>query len=178
MSKLTKYREKLNLTQEELAEKSGLSIRTIQRFEAGTTLKGHSLNALSQALNIPRYQLTEDTNEPSINYKLIKLINLSSLPFVIIPLANIVVPLLIMFWKKEANEITKQIVSVQIIWTILTAVIFLLSPFIGKVFSQENKLTLIVLIVSLLLNICIILLNTMSLDKKKQLRIKLNFSFL
>jgi transcriptional regulator with XRE-family HTH domain len=34
MSELKKIREKQNLTQEELAEKSGLSVRTIQRIEA------------------------------------------------------------------------------------------------------------------------------------------------
>lgn len=178
MSKLTAYREKLNLTQDELANKTGLSVRTIQRIEAGSKPKGHSLNVLSQALNVSKEQLTGERNEPSFNYKLTKLINLSSLPFVIIPLANIAIPLLIMYYKKEVNSLTKQIVSVQILWTILSAVIFLLSPFISRLFSSENKLTLLVLIVSILINIFIILRNAMSLDKKNELCIKLNFSFL
>jgi len=178
MSKLTKYREKLNLTQDELADKTGLSVRTIQRIEAGSKPKGHSLNVLAQALNVSKEELTEERNEPTFNYKLTKLINLSSLPFVIIPLANIAIPLLIMYYKKEVNSLTKQVVSVQILWTILSAVIFLLSPFIGRLFSSQNKLTLIVLIASILVNIFIILLNTISLDKKNELRIKLNFSFL
>jgi transcriptional regulator with XRE-family HTH domain len=178
MSKLTKYREKLNLTQDELAEKSGISVRTIQRIEAGSKPKGHSLNVLSKALNVSREQLTEEKNEPSLNYRLIKLINLSSLPFVVIPLANIALPLIIMYGKKEINPITKQIVSVQIFWTIISAVLFLLSPFISRFISSENKLTLIVLIVSVLLNICIILLNAIAIDKNNELSIKLNFSFL
>lgn len=178
MSQLTKYRKKQNLTQDELADKTGLSVRTIQRIEAGSKPKGHSLNVLIQALNVSKEQLTEEENKPSFNYKLIKFINLSSLPFVIIPLANIAVPLLIMYTKKEVNSVTKQIVSVQILWTILSAVTFLLSPFIGKLFSAQNKLTLLVLIVSILVNIFIILRNTISLDKKNELRIKLNFSFL
>ncbi|MFK8036914.1 MAG: helix-turn-helix domain-containing protein [Crocinitomicaceae bacterium] len=178
MSKLTKYREKLNLTQEELADKSGVSVRTIQRIEAGAKLKGHSLNVLAKALDVSNEQLTEEKDESSINFKLTKLINLSSLPFVIIPLVNIAIPLLIMYYKKEFNSITKQIVSVQILWTILSVVLFLLSPFISRIFSLENKLTLIVLIVSILINIFIILRNTISLDKKRELYIKLNFSFL
>jgi len=178
MSNLTKYREKLNLTQDELANKTGLSVRTIQRIEAGSKPKGHSLNVLVQALNVSKEELTEERNEPTFNYKLTKLINLSSLPFVIIPLANIAIPLLIMYYKKEVNSLTKQVVSVQILWTILSAVIFLLSPFIGRLFSSQNKLTLIVLIASILVNIFIILLNTISLDKKNELRIRLNFSFL
>lgn len=178
MSKLTKYREKLNLTQEELAGKSGISVRTIQRIEAGAKPKGHSLNVLAQALNVSKEQLTEESNGPSFNKKLIKLINLSSLPFVIIPLANIIIPLLIIYYKKEFNSLTKQIVSVQIFWTILTTILFLLSPFINRMFSSENKLTLIVIIVSILVNIFIILRNTIALDKKNKLHIKLNFSFL
>jgi len=178
MSKLTEYREKQNLTQDELAHKSGLSVRTIQRIEAGSTPKGHSLNALSQALNVTREQLIEEENKSSFNFRLIKLINLSSLPFVIIPLANIAVPLIIMYVRKEVNSVTKQIISIQILWTIISAVLFLLSPFVSRLFSSENKLTLIVLIVSILLNMYIILRNTMALDKKNELHIKLNFSFL
>jgi transcriptional regulator with XRE-family HTH domain len=178
MSKLTKHREKLNLTQEELADKSGLSVRTIQRIEAGSKPKGHSLNVLAQTLNVSKDQLTEGRNEPSFNYKLTKLINLSSLPFVIIPLANIAIPLLIMYYKNEFNSLTKQVVSVQILWTILSAILFLLSPFISRIFSSENKLTLIVLIVSILTNIFIILRNAIALDKKNKMHIKLNFNFL
>ena len=178
MNKLTEYREKLNLTQSELATKSGLSVRTIQRIEAGATLKGHSLNALSQALNIPIEKFIEAENESSLNYKLIKLINLSSLPFVIVPLANIAIPLLIMYGKKEVNDMTKKIVSVQILWSILSAIFFLLSPFIGKLISLQNSLVLIVMIVSVLVNIGIILINTISLDENNSLRIKLKFNFL
>ena len=139
MSKLTKHIEKKYLTQDELAKISGLSVRTIQRIEAGATPRGHSLTALSLALDMPKEQLTENEGVLSVNYKLIKLINLSSLPFVFIPIANIAVPLLIMYWRKEVNELTKQVVSVQIIWTILTAVVFLLSPFISKLFFEENQ---------------------------------------
>jgi transcriptional regulator with XRE-family HTH domain len=178
MSKLTKYREKQNLTQDELAKKSGVSVRTIQRIEAGSIPKGHTLNVLSQALNVGRERLTEEKTEPSFNYKLIKLINLSSLPFVAIPLANIAIPLVIMYSKKEINSLTKQIVSVQILWTVISAVLFLLSPFISRLFSSENKLTLLVLIVSILLNICIIIWNAIAIDKNNDLSIKLNFSFL
>jgi transcriptional regulator with XRE-family HTH domain len=178
MSKLTEYREKLNLTQDELAKKSGVSVRTIQRIEAGSKPKGHSLNVLSKALNVSREQLSEEEIEPSLNYRLIKLINLSSLPFVVIPLANIAIPLMIMYGKKEVNSITKQIISVQILWTIISAVLFLLSPFISRLYTSENKLTLIVLIASILLNIFFILRNAIAIDKKSELSIKLNFSFL
>ena len=41
MSILLELREKLNLTQEELAKKANISVRTIQRIEAGTKPKLH-----------------------------------------------------------------------------------------------------------------------------------------
>jgi len=46
MSKLKQLREQKNMTQEELSEKSGISVRTIQRIESGTNPKGHTLKYL------------------------------------------------------------------------------------------------------------------------------------
>ena len=48
MSKLREIRERHNLTQEELSEKSGISVRTIQRIESGTEPKGHTLKILTK----------------------------------------------------------------------------------------------------------------------------------
>ena len=62
MSKLQLLREKLHLTQEEVAQRSGISVRTIQLIEAGQVPKGYTLRSLAQTLG-----------------------NLSSLPFSIIP---------------------------------------------------------------------------------------------
>lgn len=39
MSKLKQIREQQRLTQEELAEKSGISVRTIQQIESGVSSK-------------------------------------------------------------------------------------------------------------------------------------------
>ncbi|WP_416372454.1 DUF4870 domain-containing protein [Aquimarina algiphila] len=106
------------------------------------------------------------------------MINLSSLPFVAIPFANILVPAAIIYFKKEYNSLTKQIISVQIMWTIVSGTLFLLSPFFNRVFTSEIRLTLPVLIVSILLNIIIILINAIGLDKNKSLRIHLKFSII
>lgn len=178
MSNLLLYREKLNLTQEELAEKSGISVRTIQRIEAGTQPKGFTLKALSKALEIDSKLLLENySKQEKLNYSLIKLINLSCLLFVI-PFANIIVPLLIMYQKKQINSFTKQIISIQILWTISVAFLIFISPFIQRLFSIENSLILIVLMLSIVSNLYIIIRNVISLDKQKNLHIKLNFSFL
>ncbi|WP_374364877.1 helix-turn-helix domain-containing protein [Cloacibacterium sp.] len=63
MSKLKQIREQQNLTQEELAEKSGISVRTIQRIESGTEPKGHTLKALSKSLEISQNELLNFESE-------------------------------------------------------------------------------------------------------------------
>ncbi len=52
MSRLKEIREQKNLTQEELLEQSNISVRTIQRIEAGTEPKGHTLKILAKSLAI------------------------------------------------------------------------------------------------------------------------------
>ena len=178
MSKLLSLREKKHLTQEELAEKSGVSVRTIQRIEAGANLKGHTLKALAEVLDInPSVLSSTAVEESEPNISLIKLINLSCLLF-FIPLGNILFPLLIMHFKKEKNTITKQLVSVQIMWSIISLSVFLITPFIQKWFGLNKQIILVVLMAIIISNIYIIIRNTLELDKNKQLRIKLKFSFI
>lgn len=174
MNTLLKHREKLNLTQEELAQKAGVSTRTIQRIEKGTVPKGHTLRVLAKALEISEDELKDNQVEPeTINYQLAKYINLSSLPFIIIPLASIVVPLLITLRKEQFNPLTKQIISLQIVWFILSTILF----FIVVLFLKNINIVLFLSAV-ILLNIFIILRNTAELDKNKKLYIKLNFNII
>lgn len=178
MPKVQEYREKLNLTQQELAEKSGVSIRTIQRIEAGATLKGHTLNVLADALGIEKELLVNKKSQENINLQWVKWINLSSLPVLIIPCLNILVPIIIIYKKREYNTLTKQIVSLQILWTIISTIVFFLSPFFHRIFETEIRITLPVLIISVLVNILMILINAFALSKNKTLLIKLNISII
>lgn len=50
-NKVKTLREQKNLTQSELAENSGLSLRTIQRIESGSVMKGFTLKAVAKALH-------------------------------------------------------------------------------------------------------------------------------
>ncbi|TYP75847.1 helix-turn-helix domain-containing protein [Aquimarina intermedia] len=80
MSKLKSKREYLNLTQEELATKSGLLIRTIQRIELGVEPKGHTLKAVAKALESEVNELLSTRELPdTTNYTWIKTFNLSSI---------------------------------------------------------------------------------------------------
>jgi transcriptional regulator with XRE-family HTH domain len=179
MSILLELREKLNLTQEELADKANISVRTIQRIEAGTKPKGFTLEALSNALGVSKNVLLEDKIESNnINKQLIKYINLSSIILIIIPLGSIVLPLIIMYWKKEIHKITKQIISIQILWTLASILLVLASSFLKNWFSLSNQVTTFTLLISLVVNLYIILRNTLEIERNDRLYIKLNFSFL
>ncbi|WP_103070859.1 helix-turn-helix domain-containing protein [Aquimarina sediminis] len=181
MSKLLKYREKQNLTQEELAEKAGISTRTIQRIEKGIEPKGHTLKVLAMALRVTEDDLKENKSASeieTINYQLTKHINLSSIFGVILPPINILLPWLIMKHKNQVNEVTKQIVSIQILYTIIAVVCILLSPFISRWFGITRQLILLLLIAAVVINIYIIIRNTIELDKNKKLYIKLNFNLI
>jgi transcriptional regulator with XRE-family HTH domain len=176
MSKLKKNREKLNLTQEELSDKSGISIRTIQRIESGNEPKGQTLKILAKTLGIKENELLEEEEtQVEISSTLIKIINLSSLPFTIIPPANIIIPLVIMFAKKQFNPLAKQIVSIQILWLIIAGII---SSFMKNWFSLGNHFILLVMIFLVLSNVLIILRNAVEIDKRRKLFFRLNFSLI
>lgn len=201
MSELKKIREERNLTQEELAERSGISVRTIQRIEAGTEPKGYTLKTLASTLDItekdllvPRFPAEEikieepisinefETEEPLstaekvevFNSTLIKIINLSSLPFAWFPIANFLPPLLIMIFTKEKSQIAKQIISLQIFLAIISPIIFLIVAFL-KLGSASVMITMIGLTLA---NVFIILRNAYEIDKRQRLRYSLNFNII
>lgn len=179
MSQVLKFREQLNLTQEQLAEKAKISVRTIQRLEAGVEPKGHTLEAISEALGVDKNELVvSQTKKEDINWTTIKLINISSLFLIFVPFANIVLPLVITYWKKAFNPLTKQIISIQILWTLLFPLVILTGVFVGKIVDLNNHMVPTVILLMLFGNAYIIIRNTIELDKQKKLYISLKFSIL
>lgn len=189
MPTLKRIREQQNLTQEELSEKSGISVRTIQRIEAGTLPKGYTLKTLAKVLEIPESELldkktkTETAGDEkaeikqesvAIDYSKIKLVNLSSLLFVVLPPLNILVPLLLTSILKQKNPLVKQIVSVQILWTILAPIVFMLGIFL----KLGGKFTLGLMICIVLSNLFIVLRNAAEIDRHQKLYFKLKFNIL
>jgi transcriptional regulator with XRE-family HTH domain len=186
MSRLKTLREQQNLTQEELSKKSGVSTRTIQRIETGKEPKGYTLRVLAKALEIEENELLHKKQEQEqatistpnevalTNYSLLKTINLSSIPFTLIPPLNIIVPLVLMITMKQKNKLTKQLISLQIIWTILAPIVFMIGIFL----KLGNNFTLVLMIGIVLSNVFIILRNAIAIDKYKKLYFKLNFNMI
>jgi transcriptional regulator with XRE-family HTH domain len=178
MSKLLTIRQKLNLTQEELFERSGISVRTIQRIEAGTSPKGYTLKALAKGLGVNEDELVEKEEAASEDTRWLKLINLSALPFMLVPPLNIAAPLLIMFAKKQFTPVTRRIVTIQILWTLIAIVLFLTVIILNDVFAVRGKYMMLIPFVWLIVNAFIILRNAVEIDRNKTLRIGMAFSLI
>lgn len=178
MSKLAEHREKINLTQEELSKKSGISVRTIQRIESGIDPKGFTLRALAKALNINETDLIKKNNlSKESNSHLVNLINLSSLIVVFIPVVSFILPLIIALIKKQLNSLTKQIITIQILWAVIMITVYLIG---NIVFVEElgRDIGMLFILLLILANTFIILRNSIELKKKNKLYFKLNLSII
>lgn len=120
--KVKELRKRKGLSQEDLAENSGLSLRTIQRIENGETEPtGETLKRISNALNVN----AEDLIDWSIieDNGFLKAMNLSALTFLLFPLLGFLVPLIMWISKKDKvkniNTIGKNIINFEITWSLV-----------------------------------------------------------
>ncbi len=138
---LKEQRKIKNLTQEDLAKSSGISIRTIQRIEKGLSSgSAYTIKTLANALDVESSEILTDgnlelTNSVEDRSKL-KIMNLSILTVLIIPFGNIIFPFIIfirnrnnLFFKIQG----KKILSFQILTTLSLPFLIILMTFItGK----------------------------------------------
>ena len=75
-----------------------------------------------------------------------------------------------MRWKREFNNIAKQIVSIQIIWTLAFLVIVFLTNILGDRFSVNNEIVPLGVLGLIITNLYIIITNTVFHSRKLELR--------
>ena len=172
-------REEKNMTQNELAEKSGLSLRTIQRIEAGNALKGFTLKTIAQSLETEPEKLLAGSDE-NTGIDRAKLINLSALSGLVLPFGGVILPLILTYKTKDAKnkELGKNIVSIQILLSLITSVLMIISPFVQKALGLKFPLFILFLIAFLCLKLWVVIKNGISLNQKNDLCIRLKNSFL
>jgi transcriptional regulator with XRE-family HTH domain len=154
-TKIIQERKSKGLTQEELADLAGITLRTIQRIEKGDTMpRGYTLKMLAKALGKPveelaMYNLPEkaapapeggDTTIPATKHHsedesqlALQWMNLSALAYLLLPFGNILLPLLL--WRKKKHiptirETGKKIINYQIVWSVFLSGALLLALFI------------------------------------------------
>lgn len=151
-ARIATIRKSKGLSQEVLAEQSGVSLRTIQRVEQGDTVpRGYTLQALAAALDVPLDSFrTEEVAapEPTVvpmhvaapdapapppslrpDPDLLQLLNLSALSFLVLPLLNILVPWWL--WRKYRTEVQdvaqvgRRLLGFQVLWQAASSLSFL-----------------------------------------------------
>jgi transcriptional regulator with XRE-family HTH domain len=146
---LKEHRTSKQLSQQELSEKSGISIRTIQRIEKKLSSGSpYIIKSLCKALQIEVDDIELSTLIPEVHSQKeteyfgtnieedktksrLKLVNFSSIFILLFPLLNVIIPSLI-YWKHKNslrnNSVALKIISFQIIWTAGTLIVLIFIP--------------------------------------------------
>lgn len=126
--RIKELRLKCTLTQEELAEATNLSLRTIQRIEAGETEpRGDTIKRLANALRVTSNDLMDLVEYEDKNFMV--LLNLSALSFILFPLFGLIFPLIFWILRREKikniDEMGKRIINFQLTWCMLVFLSFI-----------------------------------------------------
>ncbi|WP_133272876.1 helix-turn-helix domain-containing protein [Hymenobacter radiodurans] len=143
-SHIVAIRKEKGFSQEVLAERSGISLRTIQRVERGETIpRGHTLLALASALEVaiedfqpapdPKSVQAPVSSPPELRSdpQFLQLLNLSALSFLLFPLLNILFP--VVLWRarkrtvQDVGEVGRRVVGFQILWQVGSVCLYLLA---------------------------------------------------
>lgn len=164
--KVSQIRKEKAWSQEDLAERSGISVRTIQRIEKnGSKPRPFTIQTLACALDVevatllPKEEKT--VQQPAMDFSILRQINLAVFLHVVLPLGNIFLPLII--WRKNrqstlVKEVGSKIITVQILWTLTTLLLLILTPLVSFLISGEVQVgqfpvVLFVYLLSVILNV-------------------------
>ena len=174
-SRIKELRKQKGMSQELLAQDSGLSLRTIQRIENGqTNPTGESLKRLSNALNVNPDELIDWSIKEDKKY--LTFLNLSALTFLFFPLLGILIPFILWTSRKgkikNINKLGKDLINFEITWTLLLFFIPFLWFIMAKVGLLENlTLSIIFIVIGIMyfINLIFILLNTIRISNENDI---------
>ncbi len=138
--KIALIRKKKALSQEDLAELSGVSTRTIQRIENNSSKPRPS--TIQLLTKILEFDYPEEEQRETIEFRaqssFLKKVNFSVLSGLFIPFGNILLPLAFWFKGKSlgiVNDLGKKIISLQIYITVLFSLGIFIIPVISKMLT-------------------------------------------
>jgi transcriptional regulator with XRE-family HTH domain len=152
-TRISQLRKSKGLSQEELAESAGVNLRTIQRIESGENEPhGNTLRSICEILEVQVDEIYSFDKEENYNY--IASVHFSALIFLLFPLGNIILPLILWFARKDKilnlSYFTKNLLNFQLTWTMLTywpfALMFIQSFFHIKIAAVPRGNALIIFI--------------------------------
>jgi len=179
--RIKELRNRKGFSQEELSEKSGLSLRTIQRIENGETEpRGDSLKRLALSFNVTPDEIVDWTATKDKGFLIS--FNLSALSFIFFPILGILVPLIIWISKKDKiqylNKTASELLNFQITWIILFFIgLFglMINAFLGDRIIMEDEsllrafLPIIFMIFMYSYNLIFVIVNTLRINKEQHI---------
>ncbi|GAB3821653.1 helix-turn-helix domain-containing protein [Pontibacter rugosus] len=184
-------RKSKGFSQEELAERAKVSLRTIQRIEKGESEpRGFTLQAIAGALGKSVDEFVVFATEQAVSAKTeatttaavtaqndaatyLQLINLSALSYLVLPYLNLIIP--IVLWRKKRHEldidaVSKKIINFQLLWTVALHVSLLLMLLFQLLLAYYFQMEpgpgiLIVFFIMYLLNAPVIMAASLKLKK-------------
>lgn len=129
--RVAKTRKEKGITQEELADMSNVTVRTIQRIESGESIpRSYTLKALAKALDQSYEWLAADETvvipaeaQSSDTSHFLKVFNLSCFAYIVVPWIHFLIPAIILHRQKKnlpENVISfgRRIIRRQIYWVV------------------------------------------------------------
>ena len=183
-SRVMQLRKTKGYSQEVLAEKSGLNLRTIQRIEKGETeARGDSILRLCKVLEVGPEELMDWQMPEDRGY--LAALNLSALTFLIFPLLGILLPLILWIYKKDkvlhAREVGRKLLNFEITWCLLYYLAFY--TFMGHIIYQikfsvipaplvifpKIGIAMIVYVIFYLIHMVLLILNSVASYRKSRI---------
>ena len=135
-AKIKKQRKQKGLSQEELAESASVNLRTIQRIENNKNEpRGNTLNQICKVLEINAEEILDYGKQPDNSY--LVFFHLSVLSYLVFPLGNIILPMILWQTKKDKviglKDAGANLLNYQIVWTV-----FLTLSIINMMFAILN----------------------------------------
>lgn len=184
-SRIKELRIRKGISQEELAEESGLNLRTIQRIENGETEPvGNSVKKIANVLEVTPEELIDWELEE--NNSFLKALNISALSFLFFPILGIILPYILWQTKKNRikglNQVGRDIVNFQITWNLIYFLGMLIIA-VGIILALSFTWWIVIVTASLFslgmygINIILIILNTLLIHRGKKLFYEPKFTF-
>lgn len=177
--RVKELRNRKGMSQEFLADESGLSLRTIQRIENGESVpRGDTLKRLAIALETSPDELIDWLIKEDKGT--LMALNLSALTFIIFPLLGIIIPQIMWVSKKDklkgVNKVGKDLINFEITWSIILFlglvlnIIFLISKGGDMSLKVIFVTSLLFIMIMYFLNVVFIITNTFMIQNDKNVK--------
>ena len=122
-NRIREIRKQKGLSQEDLANAANINLRTVQRIEKDQSEpRGKTLQLICEALHVEPEGLLTHGKHP--DRKFLFFFHLSAISFLVLPLGNIFLPLILWLTKKDRilglKETGANLLNFQIAWTVLS----------------------------------------------------------